>query len=130
MAATPKASWGWVKALLHSVYDQPDAAAVTRPVRPGPDAVTDKLPAVAEHLDQARPDVLAFTAFPKEVWRQIWSNNSQVIWSLPEGVVDVRDGAVRCRDLPAGRGYLLRSSTQILGRFDVRSTGGGGRAAA
>jgi putative transposase len=26
MAATPKASWGWVKALLHSVYDQPNAA--------------------------------------------------------------------------------------------------------
>ena len=26
------------------------------------------------HAD-ARADVLAFTAFPKEVWRQIWSNN-------------------------------------------------------
>ncbi len=24
-SATPKSSWGWVKALLHSVYDQPDA---------------------------------------------------------------------------------------------------------
>ena len=39
------------------------------------DALADKLPAVAEHLDAARADVLAFTAFPKEVWRQIWSNN-------------------------------------------------------
>ena len=29
MAATPKASWPWVKTLLHSVYDQPDAAAYT-----------------------------------------------------------------------------------------------------
>ena len=28
MAATPKASWPWVRALLHSVYDQPDAEAV------------------------------------------------------------------------------------------------------
>src|SRR4051812_12501390 len=28
MAATPKSSWGWVKALLHSVYDQPDGEAV------------------------------------------------------------------------------------------------------
>jgi len=26
---------------------------------------------VAAHLDAARADVLAFTAFPKEVWRQI-----------------------------------------------------------
>jgi putative transposase len=30
---------------------------------------------VAEHLEAARADVLAFTAFPQEVWRQIWSNN-------------------------------------------------------
>ena len=28
MAATPKASWPWVRALLHSVYDQPDATSV------------------------------------------------------------------------------------------------------
>ena len=38
-------------------------------------ALTDKLPKVAAHLETARPDVLAFTTFPKEVWRQIWSNN-------------------------------------------------------
>ena len=35
----------------------------------------EKLPAVAEHLELARDDILAFTAFPKEIWRQIWSNN-------------------------------------------------------
>src|SRR6476619_6479914 len=28
MSITPKSQWGWVKALLHSVYDQPDAEAV------------------------------------------------------------------------------------------------------
>jgi putative transposase len=39
------------------------------------DALADKLPAVAEHLDGARAEILAFTAFPKELWRQIWSNN-------------------------------------------------------
>ncbi|PZU45018.1 MAG: IS256 family transposase, partial [Arsenicicoccus sp.] len=39
------------------------------------DALTEKLPAVAAHLEEARADILAFTAFPKEVWRQIWSNN-------------------------------------------------------
>jgi putative transposase len=37
--------------------------------------VGEKLPKVAEHLDAARADVLAFTGFPKEIWRQIWSNN-------------------------------------------------------
>jgi putative transposase len=39
------------------------------------DTVTTPLPAVAEHLDGARADLLAFTVFPKELWRQIWSNN-------------------------------------------------------
>ena len=75
MAVCPKSSWPWVRALLHSVYDQPDAGSVHEQFDRILDALTDKLPAVAEHLDGARSDVLAFTAFPKEHWRQIWSNN-------------------------------------------------------
>jgi putative transposase len=75
MAACPKSSWPWVRALLHSVYDQPDAASVHAQFDRVLDALADKLPRVAEHLEAARADVLAFTAFPKEVWRQIWSNN-------------------------------------------------------
>jgi putative transposase len=75
MSVCPKSSWGWVKALLHSVYDQPDAEAVHAQYDRVLDALADKLSDVAEHLDQARADVLAFTAFPREVWRQIWSNN-------------------------------------------------------
>src|SRR5690348_10456411 len=51
MSATPKAQWGWVKALLHSVYDQPDAEAVHAQFDRIVDALTDKLPAVAAHLD-------------------------------------------------------------------------------
>jgi transposase-like protein len=77
MAVTPKASWGWVKALLHSVYDQPDAASVHAQFDRIVDALADKLPKVAEHLEEARTDILAFTAYPKELWRQIWSNNPQ-----------------------------------------------------
>jgi transposase-like protein len=75
MSATPKASWPWVKTLLHSVYDQPDADAVHAQFDRLVEAVAEKLPKVADHLEAARPDVLAFTAFPKEIWRQIWSNN-------------------------------------------------------
>jgi putative transposase len=75
MQVTPKSSWGWVKALLHSVYDQPDAEAVQAQFDRIVDALTDKLPAVAAHLEEARPDILAFTAYPKDLWRQIWSNN-------------------------------------------------------
>jgi putative transposase len=75
MSATPKASWPWVKTLLHSVYDQPDAASVHAQYDRLIDAITAKLPKVAAHLDAARTDVLAFTAFPREVWRQVWADN-------------------------------------------------------
>jgi putative transposase len=77
MSITPKAAWGWVKALLHSVYDQPDADSVHAQFDRVLDTLNDKLPAVAEHLDAARADILAFAAFPKAIWRQIWSNNPQ-----------------------------------------------------
>ena len=75
MSVTPKSSWPAVKAMLHSVYDQPDAASVHAQFDKLLDSVTGPLPAVAEHLDTARADLLAFTSFPKEIWRQIWSNN-------------------------------------------------------
>ena len=75
MQVTPKSSWGWVKALLHSVYDQPDAEAVHAQFDRIVDALADKLPAVAAHLEEARADILSFTGYPKDLWRQIWSNN-------------------------------------------------------
>jgi transposase-like protein len=75
MSATPKSSWPWVKALLHSVYDQPDADAVNAQFDRITETLREKLPTVAEHLQDSRADILAFTAFPKEVWRQVWSNN-------------------------------------------------------
>ena len=75
MGVTPKSMWPAVKAMLHSVYDQPDAAAVNAQFDRLIDYVAEKLPAVAEHLADAREDLLAFTGFPKDVWMQIWSNN-------------------------------------------------------
>jgi len=75
MSICPKSMWPAVKAMLHSVYDQPDAAAVHAQFDRLLDYVAEKLPAVAEHLAEAREDILAFTAFPKDVWTQIWSNN-------------------------------------------------------
>ncbi|TQM61719.1 IS256 family transposase [Humibacillus xanthopallidus] len=75
MSVTPKSQWGWVKALLHSVYDQPDADAVHAQFDRVLEGLYEKLPVVAEHLELARADILAFTVFPKEIWRQVWSNN-------------------------------------------------------
>ena len=75
MTVTPKSSWPWVKTLLHTVYDQPDAASVHAQFDRVLQALEYKLPAVFEHLEGAREEILAFTAFPKAIWRQIWSNN-------------------------------------------------------
>lgn len=75
MSVTPKSMWPAVKAMLHSVYDQPDKDAVQAQFDRLLDYVDDKLPDVHSHLDAARADILAFADFPKDVWTQIWSNN-------------------------------------------------------
>ncbi|MET4079661.1 IS256 family transposase [Janibacter sp. UYMM211] len=75
MSVTPKSMWPAVKAMLHSVYDQPDRPAVHAQFDRLLDYVEGKLPEVHDHLDAARADILAFTGFPKDVWTQIWSNN-------------------------------------------------------
>lgn len=75
MSLCPKHAWGGVKAMLHSVFDQIDADAVHAQYDKLLDQVEHPLPAVHAHLDAARAEVLAFTAFPRAVWRQIWSNN-------------------------------------------------------
>ena len=75
MSVTPKSMWPAVKAMLHSVYDQPDRAAVHAQFDRLLDYVETRLPEVHEHLDAARADILAFAELPKDVWTQIWSNN-------------------------------------------------------
>jgi putative transposase len=74
MSVCPKHAWGGVKAMLHTVFDQIDTDAVHAQYDKLLDNVTT-LPDVHAHLDAARDEVLAFTAFPKGLWRQIWSNN-------------------------------------------------------
>ena len=75
MSVTPKSMWPAVKAMLHSVYDQPDAPAVAAQFDRLVDNVDDKQPAVAEHRTAAPDDILAVTTFPEGLWQQIWSNN-------------------------------------------------------
>lgn len=71
MSITPKTQWPWVKTMLHSIYDQPDRKGVEEQYDRMLDALSDKFPKVAAHLDDARAELLAFTVFPKEIWRQI-----------------------------------------------------------
>ena len=67
-----------VATLARSVFMQPDAEAVIaqhRRVVAQLEAV--RFPEAARLLEEAQSDVLAFTQFPKEHWKQIWSNNPQ-----------------------------------------------------
>jgi putative transposase len=73
----PKSAQPWVAALVRTISEQPDAASVRAQHGQVVTAPEAKFPAAAAHLDEAREDILAFTAFPREIWRQIWSNNPQ-----------------------------------------------------
>jgi putative transposase len=77
LAKVPKTAQPWVATLVRTVFDQPDADAVRQQFIRVLDTIAEKFPAAAEHLDAARDDLLAFTAFPRDVWRQVWSNNPQ-----------------------------------------------------
>jgi putative transposase len=72
-----KTSQPWVATLVRTIFDQPDAAEVHAQFARVVDALEAKLPAAAEHLSAAREDLRAFTAVPREIWRQIWSSNPQ-----------------------------------------------------
>jgi putative transposase len=73
----PKSAQPWVATLVRTIFEQPDAASVRAQHHQVVSALEAKFPAAAAHLDDARDDILAFTAFPREIWRQIWSNNPQ-----------------------------------------------------
>ena len=72
-----KSSQPWVATLVRTIFDQPDAAEVHAQFGRVVTALEAKLPAAAEHLSAAREDLLAFTAVPREIWRQVWSSNPQ-----------------------------------------------------
>ena len=77
LTRVPKTAQPWVSTLVRTIFEQPDAASVRAQHAQVVQALEAKLPAAAAHLDDARDDILAFTAFPREVWRQVWSNNPQ-----------------------------------------------------
>ena len=77
LTRVPKSAQPWVSTLVRTIFEQPDAASVRAQHAQVVKALEAKLPQAAAHLDEARDDILAFTGFPREVWRQVWSNNPQ-----------------------------------------------------
>src|SRR5437868_15391457 len=76
-SAAPKSAQPHVATQVRTIFDQADAQGCT-PNSTGlwPPWPT-KNPDAAEYLEAARDELLAFTAYPRELWCQIWSNNPQ-----------------------------------------------------
>lgn len=76
LAKVPTGSQDMVAAALRSVFVQAEAQAVEPQWDQVITMLTEKFPAGAALMEQAKEDVLAFRNFPPEHWRKIWSTNS------------------------------------------------------
>ena len=77
LSKVPKSLHQAVATLVRSIFSQPDAESVRRQHDQVVRQLAERLPEAATLLDEAVEQILAFTAFPKSHWRQIWSNNPQ-----------------------------------------------------
>ena len=75
LALVPKVAQAMVAATIRTVFAQPDAAGAREQWRRVADNLRPRFPKLADLLDEAEPEVLAYLAFPQPHWRQIWSNN-------------------------------------------------------
>ena len=76
LTRVPKSAQSFVATMVRTIFAQPDAATVREQHRRIVDQLEQRFPDAAALLDEAAADLLAFTSFPKEHWRQVWSNNS------------------------------------------------------
>jgi len=77
LTKVPKSAQPWVATLVRTIFDQPDIDAVRAQYARTVTTLAERFPDAADHLHDAREELLAFTAFPRDIWRQIWSNNPQ-----------------------------------------------------
>jgi transposase-like protein len=77
LTRVPRSAQTMVATLVRTIFAQPDHDSVWAQHGRVVDQLTERFAAAAELLADAAPDVFAFTAFPKEHWKQIWSNNPQ-----------------------------------------------------
>jgi putative transposase len=70
-----KSQWPTLSAMFHTIFQQPDAESVWSQAREVVGFCRSKFPHVADYLEEALDELLAFTAAPKAVWTKVWSNN-------------------------------------------------------
>jgi transposase-like protein len=76
LTRVPKSAQGFVATMVRSIFAQPDSESVHEQHARIVAQLEGRFPEAAALLDEAGPEILAFTGFPKEHWRQLWSNNS------------------------------------------------------
>jgi putative transposase len=76
LTRVPKSAQGFVATMVRTIFAQPDAQTVREQHARIVAQLEGRFPEAAALLDEAGSDLLAFTGFPKEHWRQLWSNNS------------------------------------------------------
>jgi putative transposase len=76
LTRVPKSAQSFVATMVRSIFAQPDAETVHEQHRRIADQLETRFPEASALLEAAAADLLAFTGFPKEHWRQLWSNNS------------------------------------------------------
>ncbi len=80
LALVPKSAQQLVAATIRTVFAQPGCplgrtASAREQWRRVADNFRERFPRLANLMDDAEADVLAYLAFPSAHWRQIWSNN-------------------------------------------------------
>ena len=75
LCRVPKSAQPAVATLVRSIFAQPDAEQVREQHARCVAQLGERFPSAAQLLEEAGEEILAFTTFPKEVWRQVWSNN-------------------------------------------------------
>jgi len=75
LAKVPRANAEMVAAAIRTIFAQPDRAAVNAQFDRIVATLETQFPDVTRMLLDARDDLLAFTVFPIEHWRKIWSTN-------------------------------------------------------
>lgn len=75
LAHVAKGESEMVAAVFRTIFAQPDLGSMAKQWDKVRDELAARYPKIGELMDQAKSEVLAFAAFPREHWRKIWSTN-------------------------------------------------------
>jgi len=75
LTRVPKSAEKLVATTVRTIYEQSSAAEVQAQHARVVEQLAERFPEAAALLADAGPEILAFTAFPVQHWRQVWSNN-------------------------------------------------------